>query len=553
MGALDAAWMMKGFGACEDPLKLLEEREAIHLLLTQTTSERLHKNHSAYTINPSTRYPNLSGIVPLAEVTSLYDVGTGPIKNMPRTPQLRSAEKRPLAPMAEASDRKRSKDDSVVQERLQPVSLEPAKKPRIVDALTDTAQTNAPLPITKTHSPETKLKLKTVKSEERSLFRPALKPKPTITFSNDSRLHKNTHKKSGSTKDNPVTLLSHTRMIAEDSSTIKDTVLNKPSAQKPVLPDNKPILQKLTSPKPPIVHKSSPEINHSSTEINHFSPEINHSSPAQSRNPSPPPKEVNVLEMRASMEKKIIDAGWNSVLKKEVTRRSTVGAVDLAKKVPKSASFSDLKSQQKPNSLSIGAYSRQYSDKHHKLDCQSCDKENVDKMANKDLTSVKKQDHPGAGKHTASQEKHSFLKWLKEPVAAVVASFKHSSSGSYSPKDHPDGGSDKDKESYQTLDKENNNTPELQPATPTKVATPTQQLVTSIPDEPRPMSPIETTQACAVTPVLQDLPVKLVSPDQVDDLPWEDVDEVTTSSSGAPENAIRIQSLIDRLEPSSVW
>ena len=535
MGALDAAWMMKGFGVGEDPLKLLEEREAIHLLLPQTTSERLHKNHSAYTINPSTRYPNLSGIVPLAEVTSLYDVGTGPIKNMPRTPQLRSAEKRPPAPMAEASDRKKSKDDSVVQERLQPVSLEPAKKPRIVDALTDTAQTNTPLPITKTHSPKAKLKLKTAKSEGRSLFRPALKPKPTITFSNDSCLHKSTHKKSGSTKDNPVTLLSHTRMIAEDNSTIKDTVLNKPSAQKPILPDNEPILQKLTSPKPPIVHKSSLEIYHSS--------------PAQSRDPSPPPKEVNVLEMRASMEKKIIDAGWNSVPKKEVTRRSTVGAVDLAKKVPKSASFSDLKSQQQPNSLSIDAYSRQYSDKHHKLDRQSCDKENVDKMANKDLTSVKKQHHPATGKHTASQEKHSFLKWLKEPVAAVVASFKHSSSGSYSPKDYPDGGSDKDEGSYQKLDKENNNTPELQPSTPTKAATPTKQLVT---DEPRPMSPIETTQAGAVTPVLQDLPVKLVSPDQVDDLPWEDVDEATTSSSGAPEDAIRIQSLIDRLEPSTV-
>jgi len=518
---------MKGFGAGEDPLKLLEEREAIHLLLPQTTSQRLHKNHAAYTINPSTRYPNLSGVVPLAEVTSLYDIGTGPIKNAPRTPQLRTAEKRPPAPIAEANDRKRSKDDSVVQERLHPVSLEQS---RIVDAVTDIVQTNGvhtPPPFTKTHSPKSKLKLKGVKSEGRSLIRPALKPKPTITFTNDSLLHKITHKKSGSkfqANDNPVTLLSHTKVRDEE----KHTVLDKPSTLKPEVQDCKPALQNLSMPesKSPVVHKSSP---------------------VQSRDASPPrPTEVNVLEMRASMEKKILNAGW----KKEVTRRSTVGAVDLAKRVPKSASFSDLKSQQQLNYPSSGAYSKQYSDKHHKLNHQSCDKENVDKMANKDMISDKKQDQPVKGKHTVSQEKHSFLKWLKEPVAAVVASLKHSSSGSYSPKDYPDGSSDKDETSHRKLDKEENNSLALQQPTPTEVATPTKQFVASIPDGPTPMSPMNTAQETTITPVEQDLPVKQGS-HSPDDQTWEDINEAS-SSSGVPEDVIRIQSLIDRLEPSTV-
>ena len=530
MGALDAAWMMKGFGAGEEPLKLLEEREAIHLLLPQTTSERLHKNHVAYTINPSTRYPNLSGIVPLAEVTSLYDCGTGPIKNMPRTSQLRSAEKRPPAPTAEASDRKRSKDDSVVQDRLQPVSLEPAKKPRIVDALTDTAQSNAahtPPPITKTQSPKLKFKSRNVKSEGKSLFRPALKPKPTITSENDPHVHKITHKKSATkhpAKDNPVTLLSHTK-VTEDSLAHVDTVS---STQKPVVSGTKPVL------------RNSPASVENKVHV--FSPEVNHSSPVQSRDASPLPREVNVLEMKVLLEKRDKDAGWDSSTKKVVFRRSTVGSVNLSgMRVPKSASFSDLKSQQQSNSPSSFACSASRVDKHNH---QSSDKENVDQAANKTVTVVKEQDQPVAAKKT---EKHSFLKWLKEPVAAVVKSLKHGSSASFSPKDCTDGGSGKDEGLYHPLDNEDNSTPTLQPASPTTAAMPTnedmpsQRVVTPVADEPTPLSPMET------TPEPQDLPVKQVSPD---DHSWDN--GATTSSSEVPADNIRIQSLIDRLEPSTV-
>ena len=54
-------------------MELLEEREAIFYLLPQTTPERLHKNLSGYTIDPKTRYPNLSELVPVGDVSHLYD------------------------------------------------------------------------------------------------------------------------------------------------------------------------------------------------------------------------------------------------------------------------------------------------------------------------------------------------------------------------------------------------------------------------------------------------------------------------------------------------
>ena len=60
LGAFDAAWMLKRFCAGVSPLELVEEREAIFYLLPQTTPERLAKNLTGYTINPKTRYLNLS-------------------------------------------------------------------------------------------------------------------------------------------------------------------------------------------------------------------------------------------------------------------------------------------------------------------------------------------------------------------------------------------------------------------------------------------------------------------------------------------------------------
>ena len=74
LGAFDDAWMMKRF--CTEavsPIELLEEREAILYLLPQTTPRRLHSNHNGYTINPKSRYVNLSELVPPGDVTHLYD------------------------------------------------------------------------------------------------------------------------------------------------------------------------------------------------------------------------------------------------------------------------------------------------------------------------------------------------------------------------------------------------------------------------------------------------------------------------------------------------
>lgn len=73
LGAFDAAWMMKRFASGTDPIKLLEEREAILYLLPQTTPERLQKNLAGYTIDPKTRYTNLSELVPPGDVMHLYD------------------------------------------------------------------------------------------------------------------------------------------------------------------------------------------------------------------------------------------------------------------------------------------------------------------------------------------------------------------------------------------------------------------------------------------------------------------------------------------------
>ncbi|KAI6653684.1 Protein-methionine sulfoxide oxidase MICAL3-like [Oopsacas minuta] len=73
LGAFDAAWMIRGYVKGYDPLMLLEEREAILQLLSQTTPQRLLKNYAKYSIDPHTRY-NLSHEVLVAgDIRHLYD------------------------------------------------------------------------------------------------------------------------------------------------------------------------------------------------------------------------------------------------------------------------------------------------------------------------------------------------------------------------------------------------------------------------------------------------------------------------------------------------
>ncbi|XP_067675060.1 F-actin-monooxygenase MICAL3-like isoform X3 [Haliotis asinina] len=82
LGVFDAAWMIKSWASGKmSPLEVIAERESIYQLLSQTTPENLHKNHSQYSIDPNTRYPNLNlkNRLKLAQVKHLYD---GPLGNM---------------------------------------------------------------------------------------------------------------------------------------------------------------------------------------------------------------------------------------------------------------------------------------------------------------------------------------------------------------------------------------------------------------------------------------------------------------------------------------
>lgn len=64
---------MKRFCRGDNPLDILEEREAILYLLPQTTPERLQKSHASYSIDPKTRYLNLSELIPPGDVSHLFD------------------------------------------------------------------------------------------------------------------------------------------------------------------------------------------------------------------------------------------------------------------------------------------------------------------------------------------------------------------------------------------------------------------------------------------------------------------------------------------------
>ncbi|XP_041084542.1 F-actin-monooxygenase mical1-like isoform X1 [Polyodon spathula] len=75
LGAFDAAWMVRRWGQGASPLDIMAERESIYQLLSQTTPENTSKNYSAYSIDPSTRYPNINlGSIKPHQVSHLYNV-----------------------------------------------------------------------------------------------------------------------------------------------------------------------------------------------------------------------------------------------------------------------------------------------------------------------------------------------------------------------------------------------------------------------------------------------------------------------------------------------
>ncbi|XP_041746535.2 protein-methionine sulfoxide oxidase mical3a isoform X1 [Coregonus clupeaformis] len=60
LAAMDSGWMVKSWAQGNTSLDVLAERESIYRLLPQTTPENINKNFSHYSVDPTTRYPNIS-------------------------------------------------------------------------------------------------------------------------------------------------------------------------------------------------------------------------------------------------------------------------------------------------------------------------------------------------------------------------------------------------------------------------------------------------------------------------------------------------------------
>uniref|UniRef100_A0A8C9V0S2 F-actin monooxygenase n=1 Tax=Scleropages formosus TaxID=113540 RepID=A0A8C9V0S2_SCLFO len=60
LAAMDSAWMVRSWAQGNSALEVLAERESIYRLLPQTTPENVSKNFSQYSVDPTTRYPNIS-------------------------------------------------------------------------------------------------------------------------------------------------------------------------------------------------------------------------------------------------------------------------------------------------------------------------------------------------------------------------------------------------------------------------------------------------------------------------------------------------------------
>uniref|UniRef100_A0A8B9KT01 F-actin monooxygenase n=1 Tax=Astyanax mexicanus TaxID=7994 RepID=A0A8B9KT01_ASTMX len=76
LAALDSAWMVRSWAQGASALEVLAERESIYRLLPQTTPENVSKNYSHYTVDPTTRYPNISlHLLRPNQVRHLIDTG----------------------------------------------------------------------------------------------------------------------------------------------------------------------------------------------------------------------------------------------------------------------------------------------------------------------------------------------------------------------------------------------------------------------------------------------------------------------------------------------
>ncbi|XP_072566423.1 protein-methionine sulfoxide oxidase mical3a-like isoform X4 [Paramormyrops kingsleyae] len=76
LAAMDSAWMVRSWALGCPPLEVLAERESIYRLLPQTTPENVSKNFSQYSVDPTTRYPNISlNLLGPGQVRHLIDTG----------------------------------------------------------------------------------------------------------------------------------------------------------------------------------------------------------------------------------------------------------------------------------------------------------------------------------------------------------------------------------------------------------------------------------------------------------------------------------------------
>ena len=72
LSSFDAAWMLRSWASSKSVLEVIAERESIYRLLGQTTPENLNKEHLGYTIDPSSRYPNLNVRVVMPFQVSMF-------------------------------------------------------------------------------------------------------------------------------------------------------------------------------------------------------------------------------------------------------------------------------------------------------------------------------------------------------------------------------------------------------------------------------------------------------------------------------------------------
>ncbi|KAJ3595805.1 hypothetical protein NHX12_002219 [Muraenolepis orangiensis] len=78
LAGIDSAWMVRSWAQGNSPLEVLAERESIYRLLPQTTPENISKNFSHYSVDPTTRYPNISlNFLRPSQVRHLIDTGEG--------------------------------------------------------------------------------------------------------------------------------------------------------------------------------------------------------------------------------------------------------------------------------------------------------------------------------------------------------------------------------------------------------------------------------------------------------------------------------------------